>query len=86
MTIFLQKVTFTFAKNLQIFTTMSATKKITEAIFSLSLIIIIIAVTSLNFPDVSYENNKLSYFEMGISSFFLLLAMIIKFREIRTNI
>lgn len=65
---------------------MSATKKITEAIFSLSLIIIIIAVTSLNFPDVSYENNKLSYFEMGISSFFLLLAMIIKFREIRTNI
>lgn len=65
---------------------MSATKKITEAIFSLSLIIIIIAVTSLNFPDVSYENNKLSYFEMGISSFFLLFAMIIKFREIRTNI
>jgi hypothetical protein len=57
---------------------MSATKKITEAIFSLSLIIIIIAVTSLNFPDVSYENNKLSYFEMGISSFFLLFAMIIK--------
>ncbi len=63
---------------------MFSTKKSIEAIHSLSLIIIIIAVTSLDYQDISFENNKLSYYEMVFSAFLLFIAFIIKLREIRT--
>jgi hypothetical protein len=63
---------------------MFSTKKSIEAIHSLSLIIIIIAVTSLDYRDISFENNKLCYFEMVISAFLFFIAFIIKLREIRS--
>jgi len=63
---------------------MFSAKKSIEAIHSISLIIIIIAVTSLDFQDISFENNKLCYFEMVFSAFLFFIAFIIKLREIKT--
>ena len=65
---------------------MFSTKKLIEAIYSLSIIIIIIAVTTIDYKDISFENNKLSYLEIGISSILLFGAFIIKFRNVRTNL
>jgi hypothetical protein len=64
---------------------MSASQKFTEVLFSLSLILFIIAITSINISNPTYSANKLSYFEISAATFLLFIALIRKFRNIQTK-
>ena len=64
---------------------MSGSQKFTEVLFSLSLILFIIALTSINISNPIYSANKLSYFEMSAATFLIFVALIRKYRNIRTK-
>lgn len=60
------------------FFSVSKLKIIYKRMFALSLIIFLVAITSVSYPETSFEKNIICYFELIISFFFMLISLFLK--------